>query len=375
MQKARSAGVGPFAGFGVLNLIEIDMQEVKIITARKALPDFSRTTQEIIPFLKAWLAGESPRYIRKAEKIFLGAGVDRRYGIMDLSEVFTPTGFESKNRLYAQAAKTLGEKALHAALQAAGWEPDSLDYIITVSCTGIMIPSLDAYLVNSMGLRHDIIRLPVTEMGCAAGVSALIYARAFLRSRPGARAAVISVESPTATFQHADHSMANIISAAIFGDGASCVLLSSEPEAAGIRMLADGMYHFPEATHLMGFDLTDTGLKMVLSPDVPETIGAHFEPMLKPFLGAQGYHLRDLRHLVFHPGGRKIVQTAEDMFSGGEANLDKTRKVLRDYGNMSSATVLYVLEDFMADPELESGLGLVLSFGPGFTAQRILIEF
>ncbi len=352
-----------------------DMQEVRIITARKALPDFSRTTEEIIPFVNTWLRGENPRYIRKAEKIFLGAGVDRRFGIMDLSEVFTPSGFESKNRRYAQAAKVLGEKALHSALQAAGWEPASLDYIITVSCTGIMIPSLDAYLVNSMGLRQDIIRLPVTEMGCAAGVSGLIYARGFLRSRPGSRAAVISVESPTATFQHADHSMANIISAAIFGDGASCVLLSSEPGAVGIRMIADGMYHFPEATDLMGFDLTDTGLKMVLSPDVPETIGAHFAPMLEPFLTAQGYQLEELRHLVFHPGGRKIIQTVEDMFAGGMANLDKTSNVLREYGNMSSATVLYVLEDFMADRDLNPGLGLMLSFGPGFTAQRILLEF
>ena len=351
------------------------MQEVKIIVARKALPDYVRTTEEIIPYMNAWLRGEDSRYIRKAEKIFLGAGVDRRFGIMDLSEVFTPTGFESKNRLYAQAAKDLGGKALHSALQAAGWEPESLDYIITVSCTGIMIPSLDAYLVNSMGLRQDIIRLPVTEMGCAAGVSGLIYARGFLRSRPGSRAAVVAVESPTATFQHADHSMANVISAAIFGDGASCVLLSSEPGAVGVRMLADGMYHFPEATHLMGFDLTDTGLKMVLSPDVPETIGAHFGPMLEPFLATEGYRLKDLGHLVFHPGGRKIIQTVEDAFAGGRANLDKTSKVLREYGNMSSATVLYVLEDFMADPELQPGLGLVLSFGPGFTAQRILVEF
>lgn len=351
------------------------MKAVKIVTAKKALPDYSRTTREILPFMQAWLEKDGPRAIRKAEKIFLGAGVDRRYGIMDVSEVFTPAGFESKNRLYMQAAISLGEKALQSALRAAGWDPASLDYIITVSCTGIMIPSLDAYLVNSLGLRQDIIRLPVTEMGCAAGVAALIYARAFLSARPGSRAAVISVESPAATFQHSDHSMANIISAAIFGDGASCVLLSSEPEAAGIRMLADGMYHFPEATHLMGFDLTDTGLKMVLSPDVPATIGAHFAPMLEPFLNTQGYHLEDLRHLVFHPGGRKIVQTAEDLFSGGQANLEKTRKVLREYGNMSSATVLYVLEDFMEDPTVSPGLGLMLSFGPGFTAQRILLEF
>lgn len=351
------------------------MNPIRIATAKRALPEFSRTTNEILPYLRKWLENEDDRYQRKAEKIFIGAGVDRRFGIMDLGEVFTPTGFEAKNRQYAEAAKTLGTRALSNALEETGWKPESLDYIITVSCTGLLIPSLDAYMVNALGLRQDIIRLPVTEMGCAAGVSGLLYAGKFLRSHPGARAAVIAVESPTATFQHEDHSMANIISAAIFGDGASCVLLTSEETGSGVEMLADGMYHFPESTHLMGFDVTDSGLKMILSPDVPDAITSHFRPMLEPFLNAEGYQMKDLAHLVFHPGGRKIVQAAEAAFEGSRGNLDRTRQVLRDYGNMSSATVLYVLQEFLEDPDLEPGPGLLLSFGPGFTAQRILLNF
>ena len=351
------------------------MHPIRIVTAKRALPEFSRTTEEILPYLKHWLGDEEPRYQRKAEKIFQGAGVDRRYGIMDLVDVFTQTGFEAKNREYAKAAQMLGTEALETALKDAEWAPESLDYIITVSCTGLMIPSLDAYMVNTLGLRQDIIRLPVTEMGCAAGVSGLIYAKNFLKAAPGSRAAVVAVESPTATFQHEDHSMANIISAAIFGDGASCVLLSSEADMSGVEMLAEGMYHFPDSTHLMGFDVTDTGLKMILSPDVPETITEHFTPMLEPFLKRHQYSSKDLKHLVFHPGGRKIVQAAEEAFIGSKGTLDTTRQVLRDYGNMSSATVLYVLQEFLEDPELEPGPGLLLSFGPGFTAQRILIEF
>lgn len=351
------------------------MTDVRIASAAKALPEFARLTSEILPFVPLWLHGEPDRLIRKAVKIFEGAGVDRRYGIMDAEAVFTATSFEDRNRIYAREVKKLGEEVLAKALAKASWDGDSLDYLITVSCTGIMIPSLDAYLINALTLRGDICRLPVTEMGCAAGISGLIYAYHFLKANPGKRAAVIAVESPAATFQYTDHSMANIISAAIFGDGASCVLMSSEPETDGPRILEQGMYHFPDTTHLMGFDLTNSGLKMILDPAVPETISDHFYPMLGPFLAKQRKELSDLNHLIFHPGGRKIVQTVSELFKGQEANLDDTREVLRCFGNMSSATVLYVLERFLERDIPPGELGLLLSFGPGFTAQRILLEF
>ncbi|MBC2840518.1 type III polyketide synthase [Robiginitalea sp. SC105] len=351
------------------------MNDVRIVTARRALPAFCRTTEEILPYVDAWLGEEPERLRRKALKIFEGAGVDRRYGIMDLPEVFTPGSFEEKNRSYAAGAKELGKQAINNSLKASGWSPESLDILITVSCTGIMIPSLDAYLINDLGLRGDIIRLPVTEMGCVAGVSGLIYANRFLKAGGARRAAVLAVESPAATFQHTDHSMANIISAAIFGDGASCVLLSNEEDATGPRIVSEGMYHFPGTTHLMGFDLTNHGLKMVLDPEVPEAIAGNFQKLLGPFLESAGYGKADLRHLVFHPGGRKIVETVESLFREQAANIDKTREVLRRYGNMSSATVLYVLQAFMEDPDLEPGLALMLSFGPGFTAQRVLLSF
>ncbi|MEJ2162583.1 MAG: type III polyketide synthase [Robiginitalea sp.] len=351
------------------------MTEVRINGAFKTLPAHSRSTKEVLPYARKWLESKPDRMIRKAMKIFEGAGVDRRYGIMDVGEVFTRTSFEEKNQLYCRGMQELGEQVLKKALNEAKWDPESLDYLITVSCTGIMIPSLDAYLVNALSLKGSICRLPVTEMGCAAGISGLIYAYHFLKASPGKRAAVIAVESPAATFQQTDHSMANIISAAIFGDGAACVLLSSEEEAQGPRILGEGMYHFPDTTHLMGFELTNLGLKMILEPEVPQTIGAHFESMLIPFLAKHGRKLEEIQHLIFHPGGRKIVQTVEALFEDQQADLTDTKEVLRLYGNMSSATVLYVLERFLAKSSPAGSLGLMLSFGPGFTAQRILIEF
>ncbi len=351
------------------------MNDTRIVTVAKALPPYSRDTRDILPYVSAWLGGQEERFRRKVLKIFEGSAVDKRYGIMDIGEVFTPTSFEDKNALYSREIKKLGEEVLRKALQQAEWPAGSLDFIITVSCTGIMIPSLDAYLVNALGLKQDVIRLPVTEMGCAAGISGLIYARNFLKSNPGKRAALVAVESPTATFQHKDYSMANMVSAAIFGDGAACVLLSSEDDAKGPAIIGEGMYHFPDATHLMGFDLTNDGLRMILDPSVPETIAAHFENILFPFLAKHGSHIGKVSHLIFHPGGRKIVETVEDRFRPLGKNIKDTRETLRLYGNMSSATVLYVLERFMNKNIAAGEQGLLLSFGPGFSAQRILLEW
>ncbi|WP_281540290.1 type III polyketide synthase [Maribacter aestuarii] len=351
------------------------MSKTKIVAVTKELPEHCRYTKDIIPFVDVWLQGQEERFKRKVVKIFEGAAVDKRYGIMPIEEVFLSTSFEDKNAIYVRESKKLGTAVLQRALKKAKWAPESLDYIITVSCTGIMIPSLDAYLINGLDLRKDIVRLPVTEMGCAAGVSGLIYAHNFLKSNPNKRIALVAVESPTATFQQNDYSMANMVSAAIFGDGAACVLLSSEEEATGPHIIGEEMYHFKDATHLMGFDLTNHGLKMILDPVVPETIAEHFPEIVHPFLEKFESDISQVDHLIFHPGGKKIVQTVEELFGKLGKNIDDTRAVLQLYGNMSSATVLYVLERFLEKDIPQGEQGLVLSFGPGFSAQRVLLEW
>jgi predicted naringenin-chalcone synthase len=348
---------------------------VKITTVAKQLPKYSRTTEEIIPFLDSWLINQEERFIRKVKKIFEGAAVDKRYSIMDPIEVFANTSFEERNDIYVREVIDLGEKVLKKALDKANWKPESIDYIITVSCTGIMIPSLDAYLINKLKLRQDIVRLPVTEMGCAAGISGIIYAKNFLKANPGKRAAVIAVESPTATFQLDDFSMANIVSAAIFGDGAACTLLSSHKDDNGPEILDEEMYHFYDNIHMMGFKLVNTGLQMVLDIEVPETIASHFPDIIHPFLAKNNLKIENIDHLIFHPGGKKIIQTVEELFSDLGKNIDDTKEVLRLYGNMSSATVLYVLEQIMDKKPKKGEKGLMLSFGPGFSAQRVLLQF
>ena len=348
---------------------------VKIVTVTTQVPEFSRETAEIFPFLDIWLANQEDRFKRKVKKIFEGAQVDKRYSIMSPEEVFSLQSFEQRNAIYAREMIVLGEKVLQKALEKVNWSTESLDFIITVSCTGIMIPSLDAYLINKLGLKQDIVRLPVTEMGCVGGVSGIIYAKNFLKANPNKRAAVITVESPTATFQLDDFSMANIVSAAIFGDGAACVLLSSYENDEGPKILDESMYHFYDNEHMMGFELTNSGLKMILDIEVPNTIEAHFPKIIHPFLEKNQLTIANIDHLIFHPGGKKIVTLVEGLFSELGKNIDDTKEVLRLYGNMSSATVLYVLERIVLKQPNKGEKGIMLSFGPGFTAQRILLEW
>lgn len=348
---------------------------VKIISVAKQLPKYTRSTADILPYLEVWLSGQEERFKRKVLKIFENAEVDRRYSIMDAEEVFLNTSFEEKNDIYVREVIKLAESALVKSLEKVNLQPEDIDYIITVSCTGIMIPSLDAYLINRLKMKQDIVRLPVTEMGCAAGVSGIIYAKNFLKANPNKRAVVIAVESPTATFQLDDFSMVNIVSAAIFGDGAASVIISSYEDEEGPEIKDEAMYHFYDAEHMMGFKLVNTGLQMILDISVPQSISDHFPDIMHPFLERNGLTIQDIDHLIFHPGGKKIVQTVEDLFGSLGKNIDDTKDVLKLYGNMSSATVLYVLERFM-DKKLPKGdKGLMLSFGPGFSAQRILLEW
>jgi predicted naringenin-chalcone synthase len=348
---------------------------VKITSVATQLPPYTRSTEEIIPFLKIWLTGQEDRYQRKVIKLFENAGVDRRYSIMDAEEVFLKTSFEEKNDIYKRETIKLAEGALTKALDKANLNPTDIDYIITVSCTGIMIPSVDAYLINKLEMKQDIVRLPVTEMGCVAGVSGMIYAKNFLKANPNKRAVVIAVESPTSTFQIEDFSMVNIVSAAIFGDGCACTILSSYEEEKGPEIIDEAMYHFYNAEHMMGFELKNTGLQMVLDKEVPEKIASHFPQIVHPFLERNNLIIEDVDHLIFHPGGKKIVQTIEELFGALGKNIDNTKAVLKEYGNMSSATVIYVLERCIAQEPKKGDIGLMLSFGPGFTAQRLLLKW
>ena len=351
-------------------------KKTRILSVATAEPEYTRTTDELLPLVELWLLNEPERFREKVKRLFRYAGVDRRYSIFQPEEVFSGQSFADRNRIYIERMLPLAEQALRSSLDKAGLTPQELDVLVTTSCTGITIPGLDAMLINRVGLRQDILRLPVFQMGCAGGVAGTIYAKHMLESSESGSAAVLSLESPVTTLQPNDHSMANMVSAAIFGDGVACAVVSKRRDLGSGPVIADaGMYHFPQAEHLMGFELVDKGLKMVLDPTVPEHIDQHFKALTGPFLSRNGLSLKDIHQFIFHPGGRKILQRVEELLTPLGKNVQASKDVLREHGNMSSATVLYVLDRVLKSKHSAEEYGLMLSFGPGFTAQRILLRW
>ncbi len=322
---------------------------------------------------RLWLRQENGRTRAAALRLLEASGIEERYSVVPLDVVFSPLSFEEKNDLYISAAKELAAEALEKACEAADCPPHRLDYLITTSCTGFMIPSVDAYLVDRFHLRRDVIRLPITEMGCAGGSAGLIYADRLLRGHPGARAAVLAVETPSVTFQRNDLSMENLVSTAIFADGAAGVILGEGGKGPAI---ADSrMYHFPNSTHLMGYRLTNEGLKIVLDRAVPDAIAEHFGNYFHPLLDRNALTVNDISHFVFHPGGKKILQGVEEILTPIGKSVWAAKKVLAARGNLSSATVFYVLEEVLRAGTGSGDWGYLLAFGPGFSAHGVLLRF
>lgn len=347
---------------------------MKILTVSSENPPYQYSTPEIISAAdRLWLSKQEERVRSTALKIFKGADIQKRGSVIPIEEVFTPTSFAEKNDIYIRESKKLAEQALLSACEKIDLSPSKIDVLITTSCTGFMIPSVDAFLVDKLQMKKNVIRMPVTEMGCAGGTAATIYAREILRGDPKKVVAIVAVELPSLTFQHQDLSMENIVSTAIFADGAAAMILSGE--GSGIEILDTNMHHFEESTYLMGYQLTNHGLKIVLDRDVPDAISSEFPKFFHPFLEKNSLDLKEISHFVFHPGGKKILQQVESLLSPHGKNVESSKKVLRERGNLSSATVLCVLEDVLRQNPQKGDLGYMLAFGPGFSAQSILLRW
>src|SRR5256885_7466741 len=239
------------------------------------------------------------------------AQVHKRHAIFPIDYTVEPRALYQTNQEYIEHAIKLGQEAAEKCLQRANMRPDEVDLIITVSCTGFMIPSLDAHLINLMGFRSNVRRMPFTELGCAAGAMALGRAADYLKAHPGGNVLVISVELPSLTFQRKDISQANLISSILFGDGAAAVIVSCKPTAPGPRILVSETYTFPDSLGAMGFDLKDSGFHILLSKDVPEMIGDKIAGLVDGFLARHGVARDQIKGWILHPGGSRLLSNVE----------------------------------------------------------------
>jgi alkylresorcinol/alkylpyrone synthase len=315
--------------------------------------------------------GPRSREIVRLLPMFGNTGIERRYSCVPMEWYEAEHGWPERNEVYLTSALDLLEKATSEVLLRAGRQADEIDAIVVVSTTGIATPSLDALLMNRMHLRPTVRRLPIFGLGCAGGVIGLERAATMASATPKSLVLFLVVELCALCFRRDDFSKSNIVATALFGDGAAATLLSSEGD--GPRVVAGGEFTWPESLDVMGWEVTAEGLKAIFSRDIPELVTTRLHEITAAFLAEQGLTLRDIDRFVCHPGGAKVLDALEHAFEVGPERLLEAREVLRYYGNMSAATVMFVLERTLASPD-PWNRALLSALGPGFTAGFTLLQ-
>jgi alkylresorcinol/alkylpyrone synthase len=346
-----------------------------VITATATALPLHTITREDVKYYLGRVFDIPSRRIEAMMTIVDNAQVRKRHAIFPVEYTVEPRSLTKTNQEYGEHAVKLGRQVAEECLQRAGLRADEVDLLITTSCTGFMIPSLDAHLIQQMDFRRDVRRMPFTELGCAAGAMGLSCAADFLRAHPGANALILAVELPTLTLQRKDVSQANLISATLFGDGAAAVLLTGAPKK-GPRILATETYTFPNSLDAMGFDLRDSGFHILLSKDVPQMIRGEIRGLVDGFLEKQGLTRQRIKGWLLHPGGARLLGNIEEELGLARCDTQFSWDVLGEYGNLSSATIFFILREWLEKGPLAPGeYALAAAFGPGFSAEFVLLQW
>lgn len=322
-----------------------------------AQPDVQSLIREAFPAPRA----ELDRLLA----VFDTAGIDRRRFARPLDWLARPKGWRERNAAYLESADDLLDNTNRRALATAGASAADVDAIVTVSTTGLATPDLAARQMARLPFRRDVRRLPVFGLGCAGGVLGLARAADLARGLPGSTVLVQLVELCSLTFDIRDAGKANLVASALFGDGAASVVLRADPEGR-IRIGRSHEHCWPGSLDVMGWRIEDSGLGVVFSRDIPTLVAGDFAAVLETFLERTGLRREDIDHPVCHPGGRKVIEALEAVFGRSPGSMTQARAVLREHGNMSSVSVLFVLEAVLRDGA--TGRLLLTALGPGFCA-------
>ena len=361
----------------------------RILSTGRALPPHFADQETLLARFRA-LWGQKHFNLERLEQLHRAVRVGGRHLALPIDDYEKLTTFAQRNDAWIGAAVDVGEAALRQALDRAGLGPDQLDHLFFVTVTGIATPSIDARLINRLGLRPDLKRTPIFGLGCVAGAAGIARAADYLRGFPGQTAALLSVELCSLTLQREDLSIANIIASGLFGDGAAAVVLgggalpastgtpSAEATHAGPRVLATRSVFYPDTERVMGWDVVDSGFKVILSSGVPALVQARIRGDVDAFLAAQGLARGDIRHWVCHSGGPKVLEAFESALELPREALQRTWESLQSVGNLSSASVLFVLDGLLGEGERSARpgeLGLLLAMGPGFCSELVLLRW
>ena len=352
------------------------MIEPQILSVGTALPAH-RVNQSDVRELTRNLFATAYRDVDRLVAVFDNGLVQSRFLCTPLDWFQTDHAWPEKNELYVQNALELGERAARCALERANLKPNDIDAILFVSTTGIATPSLDSLLLKRLEMSRHVKRTPIWGLGCAGGAAGLARAAEFARAHPGSHVLLVAVELCSLTFQRGDLSKSNLIAASLFADGAAAVVVGSQPSGSeGPRITGSFSTLWDDTEDVMGWDVIETGLKVRFAKSVPELVQTLMLENLTQAAQANNLRLNDVRHFVTHPGGLKVLRAYENALGIAPDALADSYRVLESCGNMSSASVLFVLERFLRRwRELEPGqLGVLSAMGPGFSAEHVFFR-
>ncbi len=312
-----------------------------------------------------------PRYSQyeRMSKTFETSGVEKRYSMAPFEWFDEPKSWPERNSLYLEGGTALFVDATTAALKSAKLNADDIDTVITVSSTGVATPTLEARAWKELGFRTNVRRIPVFGLGCAGGVSGMSIAQAHAVAQPGTNVLIVALEACTLSFRSDRLQKADIIATVLFGDGAAAACLSTNPsngELPEIRMQDGHEEMWPDTLSIMGWDVDESGLGVIFDRSIPAFAEEYFTGAAEKAAEKCGVDLKKLDRLVSHPGGTKVVEALETAMKLDEGSLDVERTILRDYGNMSAPTVMFVLDRLIE--QKASGSMMMCALGPGFTA-------
>ncbi|WP_409305918.1 type III polyketide synthase [Peribacillus sp. SCS-155] len=343
--------------------------------------------EEAVDFARE-MFGSSFKNIERLLRAFKNGQVKTRYFSKDIEWFKTEHSFAEKNDTYIEQAVHYGCQAVIDCLNNRDFlkrkmDPEEIDAFIFISSTGLATPTIDARIMNLLPFRENTKRIPIWGLGCAGGAAGISRAYEYCKAFPNARVLVLCVELCSLTFQKGDVSKSNLIGTSLFSDGIGCALVCGDEVQ---RQLLSNRDSVPNVTStrstlmrdsldVMGWDIKDEGLHVVFSKDIPLIIQQWLKPNVEAFLMENGLTLTDVEHFIAHPGGKKVIQAYEEALGFDEHKTEISMQVLQEYGNMSSATILYVLEQFMLNRAHQGDVGLAAALGPGFSSELVLMRW
>ncbi|WP_077213738.1 type III polyketide synthase [Bacillus dakarensis] len=357
-----------------------------IVSVGEAIPPYKLEQNEIMEFSRS-IFGESHKDIDRLLKVFGNGQIEKRHFVKNLDWYKKDRSFEEKNNAYIESAIEMGCSAIKNCLHNTVFLTKSIHYeeidaIITISSSGIATPSIEARMMNILPFSENTKRIPIWGLGCAGGASGLSRAYEYCLAYPKAKVLVVAIEFCSLTFQKEDHSKSNIIGTSLFGDGAACALVTGDesvisdnnPKWSYPSIIGTGSKTWKNSLDVMGWDVRDNGLFVVFSKDIPTIVEQELKENVSNFLLRFSKKPADIHHFIAHPGGKKVLDAYVKSLDLSVEHIKIPLDVLRNFGNMSSVTIFFVLKRYM---ELgKSGeLGLVTALGPGFSSELLLLRW